>query len=115
MTAKQLLNGGTRNIMLVVITAMVGYMIWTIEDMKQDVKQNTRSSTECNESMKYFKEKVIQHEVELYNHGISIQQNREDVLRLKYQFDPQTRGIDPQKNVTGSKKESENLLPAYKP
>jgi len=97
--------------MLVVITAMVGYMIWTIEDMKQDVKQNTRSSTECNESMKYFKEKVIQHEVELYNHGLSIQQNREDVLRLKYRFEPQTRG----KDASGSKKESEKLLPTYRP
>ena len=101
---KELLNGTGRNILLLVIAALLGYMTWSIEDMKQDVKRNTAAGIECKEGIKYFKDKVMEHESDLYEQDKRIDNQHDRILNIEHEIN--IRG------VTTSKEHSTYIQPA---
>ena len=77
---KELVNGYSRQFLLLVIAALLGYTLWTVQDMRADVKQNTKEVVNAVNDLKWFKEQVMDHNTTLYDHSLQIQTNREAII-----------------------------------
>lgn len=94
MAIKKLINGYSTNILLIIVSALLTFILVDFQSVKCDVKENTKFVIEAVECDKYWKIQMMTLQKDVYDNTEAVQLNRENIIRISSDAGITIRGDD---------------------